>query len=372
MKTLEQIIIDTIKRRGPITFGTFMDMSLYYPRLGYYTSPESTIGRKGDFYTGSHLHSLFGTMIGKQLEEMWEVMGRPSVFHSVEIGAGAGYLCKDILTYLQKSETFHALQYIIVELNRETAENQRRLLSDFKENVRWVRTVKELPRIRGCIFSNELLDAFPVHLVEMHDELKEVYVGYTNNNFIELFKSVSSLRITNYFNVYLVNIPRGFRTEINLRIKDWLKEIDNILSEGFILTVDYGYTASEYYDRERSKGTLLCYHRHQYNENPYINIGSQDITAHVNFSSLKKWGDELGLKTIGYCPQGTFLVALGIDEVIRELYRNSPDYSSEILKIKGLFLPQGMGESHKVMIQYKGVNTPCLKGFTLRNQLGTL
>jgi SAM-dependent MidA family methyltransferase len=343
MKTLEQIIIDTIKRRGPITFGTFMDMSLYYPRLGYYTSPESTIGRKGDFYTGSHLHSLFGTMIGKQLEEMWEVMGRPSVFHSVEIGAGAGYLCKDILTYLQKSETFHALQYIIVELNRETAENQRRLLSDFKENVRWVRTVKELPRIRGCIFSNELLDAFPVHLVEMHDELKEVYVGYTNNNFIELFKSVSSLRITNYFNVYLVNIPRGFRTEINLRIKDWLKEIDNILSEGFILTVDYGYTASEYYDRERSKGTLL-----------------------------KKWGDELGLKTIGYCPQGTFLVALGIDEVIRELYRNSPDYSSEILKIKGLFLPQGMGESHKVMIQYKGVNTPCLKGFTLRNQLGTL
>jgi SAM-dependent MidA family methyltransferase len=218
----------------------------------------------------------------------------------------------------------------------------------------WVRTVKELPRIRGCIFSNELLDAFPVHLVEMHDELKEVYVGYTNNNFIELFKSVSSLRITNYFNVYLVNIPRGFRTEINLRIKDWLKEIDNILSEGFILTVDYGYTASEYYDRERSKGTL------------YINIGSQDITAHVNFSSLKKWGDELGLKTIGYCPQGTFLVALGIDEVIRELYRNSPDYSSEILKIKGLFLPQGMGESHKVMIQYKGVN------ITLRNQLGTL
>jgi SAM-dependent MidA family methyltransferase len=372
MKSLEQIIIDRIKRKGPITFETFMDMSLYYPCLGYYTSPESIIGRKGDFYTSSHLHSLFGTMIGKQLEEMWEVMGRPSVFHSVEVGSGAGYLCKDIYTYLQKSEIFHALQYIIVEQNPEMVENQRRLLSDFRTKVRWVKTVKDLPQIRGCIFSNELLDAFPVHLVEMHDELKEVYVGYTRNTFIELINKVSSLRLINYFNVYLANIPRGFRTEINLRIKNWLREIDNILSEGFILTIDYGYTAREHYDEERSRGTLLCYHRHQLNENPYINIGKQDITAHVNFSSLKKWGDELGLTTVGYCPQGTFLVALGIDELINELHRNSPDYSSEILKIKGLLLPQGMGESHKVMIQYKGVNSPCLKGFSLRNQLGTL
>jgi SAM-dependent MidA family methyltransferase len=147
MKSLEQIIIDRIKRKGPITFETFMDMSLYYPCLGYYTSPESIIGRKGDFYTSSHLHSL-----------------RPSVFHSVEVGPGAGYLCKDIYTYLQKSEIFHALQYIIVEQNPEMVENQRRLLSDFRTKVRWVKTVKDLPQIRGCIFSNELLDAFPVHI----------------------------------------------------------------------------------------------------------------------------------------------------------------------------------------------------------------
>lgn len=372
MKSLEQVIIDRIKRKGPITFETFMDMSLYYPCLGYYTSPDSSIGRKGDFYTSSHLHSLFGTMIGKQLEEMWEVMGKPSVFHVVEVGAGAGHLCKDILTYLQKSETFHALQYIIVEQNPAMVESQRRLLSDFRTNVRWVNTVKALPQIRGCIFSNELLDAFPVHLVQMHDELKEVHIGYAKNNFIELILNVSSLRLNHYFNVYLTEIPRGFKTEINLRIKDWLREIDNILSEGFILTIDYGYTAGEYYDEERSRGTLLCYHRHQYNENPYANIGGQDITAHVNFSSLKKWGDELGLTTVGYCPQGTFLVALGIDELIHELHRNSPDYSSEILKIKGLLLPQGMGESHKVMIQYKGDNLPAMKGFSIRNQVDYL
>ncbi|TNF55867.1 hypothetical protein EP227_01720 [bacterium] len=372
MKSLEQVIIDRIKSKGPVTFETFMDMSLYYPGLGYYTSPDATIGRKGDFYTSSHLHSLFGTMIGKQLEEMWEVMDKPSVFHVVEVGAGAGYLSQDIHTYLQKSEIYHALQYIIVEQNPALVESHKRLLSDFRTKMRWMKTVRDLPRIRGCIFSNELLDAFPVHLVEMHDELKEVYVGYSKDNFIVIIHNVSSLKLINYFNVYLTDIPRGFRTEINLRIKDWLREIDNILSEGFILTIDYGYTAREYYDEERSSGTLLCYHRHQYNDNPYINIGRQDITAHVNFSSLKKWGDEIGLTTIGYCPQGTFLVALGIDELIQELHRKSPDYSSEISKIKGLLLPQGMGESHKIMIQYRGDNLPVMKGFSLRNQLGSL
>ena len=143
------------------------------------------------------------------------------------------------------------------------------------------------------------------------------------------------------------------------------------MTEGFILTIDYGYTAEEYYDEERTKGTLLCYYKHQVNENPYENIGEQDITAHVNFSSLRKWGEEIGFKTIGYCPQGTFLISLGIDEAITELYSNSPDYESEILKIKGLILPHGMGESHKVMIQYKGERLPALRGFSMRNQINS-
>ena len=155
-------------------------------------------------------------------------------------------------------------------------------------------------------------------------------------------------------------------------MKGWLEEIASVLSEGFILSIDYGYTAEEYYDEDRLKGTLLCYYKHQINENPYGNIGKQDITAHVNFSSLKKWGEEFGLKTTGYCPQGTFLISLGIDEAIAEIYGDSPDYSSEILNIKNLILPQGMGETHKVMVQYKGEGTPKLRGFSIRNQVGML
>ncbi len=388
MTQLEEKIIEKIKKEGPITFETFMDMALYYPKLGYYASPESTIGRKGDFYTSPHLHPIFGAMLGKQLVEMWMVMGNPSDFHAVEIGAGIGYLCKDILDYLHKhsedsassqdkSNFLKSLKYIIVEPYLQFEDRQRELLGEMKfkvkEEITWVKSLKGLKEeIKGCIFSNELLDAFPVHLVEMEDELKEIYVTFNGQELAEEKTKVSSKEIVDYIGQFYIDLQTGYRTEINLRINNWLKGVASILSHGFVLTIDYGYSSKEYYSEDRIKGTLLCYHKHLFNENPYQNIGEQDITAHVNFSSLKKWGEDLGLKTIGYCSQGTFLTALGIDEVIIELYSNSADYLSEISKIKGLIMPQGMGESHSVMIQYKGEDLPELRGFSIRNQIGNL
>ncbi|MBI4698775.1 MAG: SAM-dependent methyltransferase [Nitrospirae bacterium] len=204
------------------------------------------------------------------------------------------------------------------------------------------------------------------------DKLKEVYVAFDAKNIVEQKNEINDPDILDYISYFNIMLLPEQRTEINLRIRYWLNEISEILQEGFVLTIDYGYSAQEYYNPDRPEGTLLCYHKHQVSDNPYEHIGEQDITAHVNFSSLKKWGEEFGLQTIGYCPQGTFLIALGIDEAITELYGNSPDYESEILKIKGLILPQAMGESHKVMIQYKGEGLPELKGFSLRNQINTL
>jgi len=380
MNPLEEIIIERIKNEGPITFETFMEMALYYPGLGYYASPESTIGRKGDFYTSPHLHSIYGAMLARVLMEMWMFMGKPDVFHAVEMGAGVGYLCKDIYDYLvklsrdeilsrHKSEFLRSLKYIIVEPFLHFREAQKRTLGNHAKEITWVASLKELgQKISGCIFSNELLDAFPVHIVEMEDELKEVYVDFDGREIIEQKREVGSGEIINYLKEFSINIPQAYRTEINLRIRGWLEEITKVLSMGFLLTVDYGYSTQEYYNDERSKGTLLCYHRHRINENPYKNIGKQDITAHVNFSSLKKWGEGMGFNTLGYCPQGIFLIASGIDEVITELYSDSSEYTFEAARIKGLILPQGMGESHKVMIQYKGEGSPQLRGFSIRNQ----
>ncbi|MDX1763472.1 MAG: class I SAM-dependent methyltransferase, partial [bacterium] len=224
----------------------------------------------------------------------------------------------------------------------------------------------------GCLFSNELLDAFPVHRVAMDDRLQEIYVDLDGDRFTEKKQPIGCKGLTDYAEEFDLQLRRGYQTEINLRMKSWLAEICRKLSHGFLLTVDYGYSAQEYYTETRSSGTLLCYHNHQLHENPYIHVGEQDMTAHVNFSALKKWGEEQGLKTLGYAPQGAFLTAAGMDEAITELYAEAPDYLSEILKIKGLILPQGMGETHNFMIQYRGEGMPQLRGFSLRNRLASL
>lgn len=381
MNLLQQKIIRRIKSEGPVTFKTFMEMALYESELGYYTSQKIRIGKSGDFYTSSHLHPAFGMMIGKQIEEMWEIMGRPSAFQIVEMGSGAGYLCKDILEYYKglgiggqglEREIIKNFQYIIVELNPLMREQQKNLLSEFSDKVRWISSIKELSAIRGCFLSNELLDAFPVHIIEINDEIEEIFVSTNNEKLTEIKGTPCTSGIANYIKEFSIELEKGHRTEINLEIKNWLNEINSVLTEGFILTIDYGYSSEDYYSEDRNRGTMLCYHKHQMTEDPYQNIGKQDITAHVNFSSLKKWGDELGIKTIGFCRQGTFLVSLGIDEVIAEIHKNSADYPFEVARIKKLILPGTMGETHKVIIQYKGSGNPALRGFTIKNRMREL
>jgi len=372
---LKQKIIERIGLEGPINFETFMEMALYYPGLGYYAKDRTEIGRRGDFYTSPHLHSIFGAMMGRQMMEMWEIMGRTEIFHIIEIGAGMGYLAKDMLDYLKDKALFEQIKYTIIELNPSLRTYQQRLLAEFMDKVDWISALGELGSVTGCFLSNELLDAFPVRLIEMPEDpgdgLKEIYVSARDDEFVEV-KMPCSAEVKEYLREFDIELPGGYRTEVNLRIRDWLKEIGTKLSEGFVLTIDYGYPVQEYYSEERNRGTLLCYYRHQINENPFQNIGDQDITAHLNFSSLKRWGDEAGLKTTGFCPQGTYLISLGIDEVLDEIYGDSID-AFEIARIRGLILPQGMGESHKVMIQYKGQREiKGLKGFNLRNRIDWL
>jgi SAM-dependent MidA family methyltransferase len=368
---LKEKIIERIESEGPINFETFMEMALYYPGLGYYTKDSTKIGRAGDFYTSPHLHSIFGAMIGRQMEEMWTIIGNPDIFHVVEMGAGMGYLAKDMLEYLEGKKIFKHLKYTIVEVNPTVRAKQQELLSEFKDNIKWIFSIDEIEPVTGCFLSNELLDAFPVRLIEVSNNpdngLKEIYVSIDGDDLVEI-KMPCSAEVKTYLNEFDIKLPEGYKTEVNLKIKDWLIEVTNKLLEGFILTIDYGYPAQDYYSEDRNRGTLLCYYQHQINENPYQNIGEQDLTAHVNFSSLKKWGDELGLKSLGFCSQGTYLVSLGIGEIIKELYGDSPDVF-DVAKIKGLIMPQGMGESHKVMIQYKGKTEPGLRGFSFRNQL---
>ena len=360
-----------------MTFEQFMSMALYDPELGYYNTESGKIGREGDFYTSSHLHPVFGSIIGRQIFELWDLMGRPDNFRIVEMGGGAGHFCKDLLDSLRSvdkfADFFRTLKYTIIERSPAMRNKQQGLLSGLTDKIEWLSSLSECGGITGCIFSNELLDAFPVHLVRMEESLKEIYLDFDEDKgFMEIAGDLSNEEILTYFRDFSVEIRKGYTTEVNLRIRDWLKEINEVLERGFVLTIDYGYPAWDYYSEDRDRGTLMCYHKHQVIENPYLNIGQQDITAHVNYSAVKKWGEDIGIKTAGFCGQGVFMMSLGIDEDIKKIAEGPGDYVFEIARIKKLILPQGLGESHKVMIQYKGVEPPILQGFSIRNQIKTL
>ena len=374
MNLLQKKIVRKITEEGPITFEQFMSMALYDADLGYYNTVSGKIGRKGDFYTSPYLHPVFGSMIGRQITEMWDIMGRPDNFSIVEMGGGAGYVCKDMLSSLRDTDFYAALQYVIVEQSPAMRDSQRKLLGEFSGKVKWSDALSECGNITGCILSNELLDAFPFHLVRMEDTLKEVYIDFDvqENRLVERTGDLSSNGLADYFSEFSIRIRKGHTTEVNLAIREWLQEINKALMRGFILTIDYGYPSWDYYSEDRNRGTLMCYRKHELSENPYENIGEQDITAHVDFSAVKKWGEELGIKTAGFCGQGVFMVSLGIEDDLKRIAEGTKDYVFEIARIKKLILPQGMGESHKVLIQYKGVEPPRLRGFSIRNQIRVL
>jgi SAM-dependent MidA family methyltransferase len=357
---LSEIIIEKIKREGPVSFRDFMEMSLYYPELGYYTSINDKIGKNGDYYTSSNITSLFGAIIGKQMEEMWEMAGREP-FTIIEYGAGTGLLCHDILEYLKNNrKLYDELNYCIIEKSPAMKKKQR---AHLHEKVSWHTSAQEMPAVTGCVLANEVVDNFSVHQVVMKDELMEVFVDY-KNGFTELLRPAKK-ELKNYFTELSVSLSREFRTEINLEAIEWLKEIAACLKKGFVITIDYGYPSSDLYRPCRSDGTLVCYNKHTTNNDPYSDIGKQDITAHVNFSALNHWGSKYGLAPCGFTNQAAFLLSLGIDNYLSTM--NEPP-GGDIMTIcrKQAFLKYtlliDMGSKYKVLIQQKGLPEMELSG----------
>lgn len=289
----------------------------------YYSSPRNPIGTEGDFYTSSDLDPIFGQLLAKQFRQ-WAA--EFDTFKVVELGAGKGLLARDILQH-QKFE------YLILERSPAMRERQKELLRGF--DVQWI---DELPKgITGCIFSNEFFDALPVHrVVRRGGVLNEIYV---NEAFEEIEGPLQAA----------MDLPIGddIKTEVSLEARKWIRDIAASLDRGYHLAIDYGYLNDEYY--ARPNGTLMCYWHHQAVEDPYIRIGEQDITAHVNFSDLMV---ETGLQTTLFTTQMDYLIRLGILGEIEKLAAAGDAASLQrLLKIKKLILPGSMGERFKVLIQ---------------------
>jgi SAM-dependent MidA family methyltransferase len=355
---LREIIIKRIEKEGPISFHDFMEMALYYPELGYYTSPHDKIGTSGDFYTSPNLTPVFGAMIAHQLEEMRSTLGEKK-FTIVEYGAGTGSLCQAILDFFRDNKKlYEQLNYCIIEKSPVMREKEK---AHLHEKVSWYDSIKEIPEITGCIISNELVDNFAIHQVVMEKELMEVFVDY-KNGFVEILKPAGK-ELKDYLAELKVTLPKGFRTEINLEAIEWIKEIAASLKKGYVMTIDYGYHSSELYREYRSCGTLMCYNKHKMNDQPYIEIGKQDITSHVNFSALNLWGLKSGLEYCGFTEQGHFLLALGFRDYLKKISVPGQDllnYEREVFLTRTLLMD--MGSKFKVLIQQKGMSNPELLG----------
>ncbi|MEM6251833.1 MAG: SAM-dependent methyltransferase [Cyanobacteria bacterium P01_D01_bin.156] len=381
---LVKVITDHIQAAPDqrIPFVSYMDLALYHPEHGYYTTKASILGPNGDFITSPHVGYDFGELLAVQFAEMWTILGQPQPFHLVEMGAGQGLIAADVLAYLQQhhADCYAALEYIIIEKSPVLRSLQQEHL--IHSNVTWS-TLEELSPITGCFFSNELLDAFSVHIVEKHNnQLQEVYVTADDNTLKESLGPLSTDKLTQYFDHVDIDLlsdtyADGYRTEVNLASLDWLSTVANCMDRGFILTIDYGHTAQRYYSPARHQGTLKCYYQHRHHNDPYVNVGQQDLTAYVDFTALENHGKNLGLINVGFTQQGLLLMALGLGDRISTLTQSispGPDSFNQLIQRRQTLhqlmdmSPMGLG-TFGVLIQgknlpdkvsLKGLNVPPL------------
>ena len=368
----ESEVKQRIKKHGKITIAEFIEVALYWPQGGYYSSGEA-VGSHGDYYTSPVAHPAFGALLTVQLFQMWHEMGKPAPFTVLELGAGNGLLCKDIITYANEmpEEFARAIRYICLdrrmpEVLEADLPNTSRILSDrlpFKQVI-------------GCILSNEYLDAFPVHQIMMtKDGLKEIYVTLEQDNLVEVVDDLSELRIEKHFIDLGVSLVEGQTAEVNLSLETWAKDVSSALERGFVLTIDYGHTAHDLYDPDiRRKGTLVTYHKHVQTDAPLAMIGRQDITAQVDFTSVRKFGENAGLNTLGLITQRELLSNLSLTTLRQSLAnkRLSPQQmQTNQTGILDLARAGGLGE-FKILFQGKNVCTSKLWGIELSEEVAPL
>lgn len=358
MTPLEELLAERIRRYGPIPFADFMRECLYHPVHGYYSKAESQ--RFVDYYTSVDVHPIFGRLLARKFAEMWEQLGHRQEFVLVEAGAGVGRLALHILDFCEAKSTdfYGAVRYVGVERSASRREQALARLSRHAAAGRLRISAEIPPEIpAGCVFSNELIDALPVHRVVMaEDGLQEILVGCEDEKLVDVVAPVSTCAISEYFAAQEVTLHEGLHAEAGLEACDWITEVGRRIERGFVLTIDYGHPAAELFDERHTRGTLLAYRKHRMNEDFYASPGEQDLTAHANFTALEMWGKRSGLETAEFSSQTSFLLALGQPNEFADLYDPGQTEADQVrarLQLKALIHPEGMGERFQVLVQRK-------------------
>jgi len=358
-----------IKRSGGmIPFSRFMDQALYSIPYGYYASELRKFGEQGDFITAPELGGLFAQCLVKQVLQIQDELNDAAI---LEVGAGSGLLAAQLLEALDKMDKLPCA-YQILEVSASLRRRQRKLLLDrvpqCMDRVKWL---NGLPRnFAGVILANEVVDALPTERFQIcGGQLQGIGVAWENAGFVDKAYAVDG---PGWDAIRQLELADNYRSEVGLRGQAWMRTMAGCIESGLLLVIDYGYPLHEYYHPQRCDGTLMCHYRHHAHSNPYIHVGLQDITAHVDFTALARCAHESGLSLMGFTTLASFLLSLDILGII-DSDMQVPTADSMLLgqQIKKLTLPSEMGELFKVLAVGAGIEAP-LAGFTLadhRNRL---
>ena len=366
--TAEAEIRRRLGRRGRITFAEFMELALYHPGGGYYAGGAAggPVGAAGDYYTSPIVHPAFGALLAVQLFQMWLLLGRPAVFTVAESGAGNGRLARDIRQFAAElPEGFsRCLRYICIDRG---AVPQSGPAASGRGRPAQIRAAGvPLRGIVGCLLSNELLDAFPVHQVTLErGRLREVYVTLSGGALSLETGAPSTPALQQRLDALGVALAEGQTAEINLGLDSWATDAAAALQRGFVLAIDYGRRPPGLYSAaERRRGTLTTYYRHTQTDRPLERIGRQDISAQVDFTAAMQAAGRAGLDCLGYATQRDFLRNLGLEEWLRRPPQAARRREAEANRraMNELLHPGGLGD-FKALALGRGVGRPSLWGF---------
>jgi SAM-dependent MidA family methyltransferase len=293
-----------------MTFADYMQAALFDPDEGYYMT-RATIGFEGDFLTAPDLGPHFGRALARAFADLWTQLGRPAAWDLVEAGAGRGVLLRDVLGALERErpDAARGVRPTIVEVSPRLREQQSAALAG--RDLRWASDARALAPVHGVIFANEVLDAFPVHVLTRTAEgIREVFVEERGGALVETLRPPSQpdlgWRVPE-------RLPQGGRWEVSPAAEGWVASLGPALTSGYLVFVDYGGDENELLTR-LGAGTLRGFSRHRLVMDPYTEPGAHDITASVNFTALRRAAEGAGFAFAGRATQRDALLALGIRE----------------------------------------------------------
>ena len=357
-----------LTEQSSLSFSEFMQMALYDPEAGYYTSTISQFGQ--DFVTSPEISPLFAYCLAQFCQDILAHYHHPTL---LEFGAGSGKLCVDLLTALEQLNCLPECYYILeVSATLKQLQHQtiHKAIPHLASRVVWLQSWPDQP-FEGVVLANEVLDAMPVHrFMQTEDELYEIRVGLSKTGqFQDVLQVCADPRLKKQVQASLDPSLHPYQSEVNLFIDDWLLESSKMLKSGLMLIIDYGFPRQEYYHPDRYQGTLMCHYQHRAHPDPYVHIGLQDITAHVDFTHVAEAAQAAGFEVSGFCAQGAFLLENGLLSLLSA--QNNEASSQMHAAVKTLVQPNEMGELFKVMALTKHWDKP-LRGFQMQDRRGRL